>query len=237
MLTIDEVSVRFGGVRALDRVSLSASRGERVAIIGPNGAGKSTALNVVSGFVRPDSGQVRFDGMDITSARAHRRARLGIGRSFQTPRLVPGLTLRQTLQVCSRYGARRRSDEMSVDRVAELARVGGLLDVDSTRLTLLERRMAEVARALSLRPSVLLLDEPATGLRAEEVDSLAEVLVDASAQLSLALLVVSHDIELVEQLCSRVVVFDFGVVVANGTPREIRNNPEVVASYFGTADT
>ncbi len=237
MLTLDQVSVRFGGVRALDRVSVSAARGERVALIGPNGAGKSTLLNVVSGFVRPASGQVLFDGTDITSTRPHQRARLGIGRSFQTPRLVPGLTLRQTLQVCVRYGPRRRQAAMSVDAIAEIIRVGALLDVDSTRLTLLQRRTAEVARALSLRPSVLLLDEPATGLRAEEVDELAAVLVSASTELSVALLVVSHDIELVEQLCSRVVVVDFGAVVANGTPREIRNNPDVVASYFGTADT
>jgi ABC-type branched-subunit amino acid transport system ATPase component len=231
VLTVDELSVSFGGVRALLNVRLAIVPSESVAVIGPNGAGKSTLLNVISGFVKPNSGSIELDGQSIANRRPHQRTRLGIGRTFQTPRLAPGLTVRQTIEVSRRQASRRASPTSDIIAVT---RCGDVVDRATDRLSLFERRLGELARAVACQPRVLLLDEPATGLRRPEVDSLGDVLEDVRSTFDCALVVVSHDMHLVDRLCSRVVVVDFGTVMTQGTPSAVRTDPRVIASYFGT---
>jgi branched-chain amino acid transport system ATP-binding protein len=226
------LTVRFGGVTALDGVDLTVEEGRIVGIIGPNGAGKSTTLNVVSGYVRPNAGCVRLAGRDLQTDSPRRRALLGLGRTFQTARPFAGLSVRENLEIVQ-YQAARRCRFGSVSEVLAECGLVAVAGADASRLTAGDRRFVELARALMLDPSLLLLDEPTTGLRDHEVDRLGGLLTRLRTEWGIGGLVVSHDMRLIADVCERVVAFDFGAVMAEGTPAEIRSDAAVVRTYLG----
>ena len=233
MLEIADLGVRFGGLQALDGVCVGVREGEIVGIVGPNGAGKTTLFNAISGMVRPQRGVVRFGGRDLSRLREYERARLGIGRTFQIPQPMHELTVAQNVTVAQRFGAGR----IDAAHAEEVLRATGLLakrDADAAReLSLSELKALEVAKALAMRPKLLLLDEVLAGLETTAKRAFARMLAEIHQRLSLALVVIEHDIEAISALCPRVVVLDFGKVIADGTPAEVFNHPAVIASYMG----
>ena len=238
-LEIQDISVRFGGLAALSEVSLSAAEGAITGLIGPNGAGKTTLFNVVTGMQRPNTGTVRLDGQDLRGLSSFRRARLGLGRTFQRLELFGTLTVAENVGVAASIAQRgvvkARSKAIQEIRAAILDRVG-LTAVANDRADTLPTgtgRLVELARALATRPKVLLLDEPAAGQDTDETERFSEVLRDLAND-GLAILLVEHDMELVMNVCHRVVVLDYGRVICTGTPAEVRGDPNVQAAYLGT---
>ncbi len=246
------VSVHYGGVVALDEVDFTADERVITGLVGPNGAGKTTLFGVLSGLVRPRGGQVFLGGQDLTRATPQKRARLGIGRTFQRLELFGELTVREHLVVAARVRERRdRSlwrdligrgsrpapgEDEVVDGILTLL---GLEDVAEQPVTLLPLgtgRIVELGRALATGPRVVLLDEPTSGLDVHETEQLATALRRARDDRGIAFVLVEHDVELVLDLSEHVTVLDFGRVIATGAPAEIRSSAAVQAAYLGTAD-
>jgi branched-chain amino acid transport system permease protein len=232
VLAVAGVAKSFGGVEALEDATLAVAGGEILGLIGPNGSGKTTLLNIVSGFERPDRGEVRLGGEGIGGLPPHAVARRGVGRTFQTLALVETMTALDTVAL-ARGGAldRARPAAMHV-----LGRVGlaGAAALPAGRLAYGERRLLELARALALDPAVLLLDEPAAGLTAAEQAALARLLRTLAGD-GIAILVIEHNMPFLLGLADRVVCLDAGRVIAAGTPAEIRRDPAVAAAYLGAA--
>jgi branched-chain amino acid transport system ATP-binding protein len=239
-LELEDVSFSFGGRRAVDGVELSAAGGEVLGLIGPNGAGKSTLLNLVTGLLTPETGRVRLGGGDITAARPDRRARLGLARTFQRLETFGALTVRENVLVAAEARRRWSRDRTAVAGLVDglLERVGlaALADRRVRSLSTGSSRLVELARALATRPSVLLLDEPASGLDENETTSLASLLTQLARE-GLAVVLVEHDMGLVMQVCHRVAVLDQGRLLALGEPAEIRADPQVRSAYLGQAAT
>jgi branched-chain amino acid transport system ATP-binding protein len=238
-LEIQEVSVRFGGLAALSEASLSVAEGAITGLIGPNGAGKTTLFNVVTGMQHPNSGTVRLDGRDLRGVSSYRRARLGLGRTFQRLELFGSLTVAENIGVAASIAQRgvvkARSRAIRAIREEVLDQVG-LTSVANDRADTLPTgtgRLVELARALATRPKVLLLDEPAAGQDTGETERFSEVLRDL-ANNGLAILLVEHDMELVMNVCHTVAVLDYGSIICTGTPAEVRADPGVQAAYLGT---
>jgi branched-chain amino acid transport system ATP-binding protein len=239
-LEIDDVSVRFGGLAALSAVSLTAREGEITGLIGPNGAGKTTLFNVVTGMQRPNTGTVRLGGRDLRGLQAYRRARLGLGRTFQRQELFGTMTVGENIGVAASIAQRGllRARSKTIHEVREklLDRLG-LTPVANVRADTLPTgtgRLVELARALAANPRVLLLDEPAAGQDSDEMRRFAEVL-RALAGDGLAVLLVEHDMDLVMSVCDTVVVLDYGRVISTGTPAVVRADRNVRDAYLGTA--
>jgi len=234
MLELSDIGVRFGGLRALDGVSLSVADGEIVGLVGPNGAGKTTLFNVISGNLRPQRGSLRFAGADIGSVPAYARARLGIGRTFQIPQPMHTLTVAENLAVAQRFGA-GRVDAQAAAEILDLVQLTGLASRDAaTSLSLAELKALEVAKALATRPRMLLLDEVLAGLEAVAKRRFTQMLADIHARYKLAIVIIEHDIETISTLCPRAAVLNFGQLIADGTPSFVFSQPDVVASYTGT---
>jgi branched-chain amino acid transport system ATP-binding protein len=233
VLSIEAITVRFGGVTALDDVSIEVPAGVAVGVIGPNGAGKTTMLNAVCGYVRPSSGTTAFEGQDITRWSPARRARAGIGRTFQVPRLFPEMTARDNLSVVDMQRPRQR-EALGIDEALAVVGITHLGDRDVDHLVAGERRFVEVARALMLGPRLLLLDEPATGLRDAEVESLSGVINHLVGERAVAVLLISHDMRVINDCCTRVVVLEGGEVLMVGDPETVRSDPRVIDAYFGS---
>lgn len=247
-LEVSNIFKSYGGVRALDGVSLVAEPGEVTALIGSNGSGKTTLLNVSCGFTKADSGTVTLGGRDVTGESAHRVAHLGIGRTFQTPTIPRGVPVREVVASgryyadhCGplpsilrlpKYRASRREDRREADAILEMLRLSHLAEEDATLLPLGTRRLVEVARALCGGASLLLLDEPASGLSDEEVRRLAALLA-AVARAGGTVVVIEHNFEFVTNVADRVHVLHLGTLLASGHPAELSQDPRVVESYLG----
>ncbi|HEX5587420.1 MAG TPA: ABC transporter ATP-binding protein [Acidimicrobiia bacterium] len=244
------VMVRFGGLVALADVTVGVAPGTIVGLVGPNGAGKTTLFGVMSGLLRPNQGEVYLGGRRVTRATPTKRARLGLARTFQQLELFMGLTVREHLVLAHRVrnsrhrmwsdlatlGALHRPSDLERDRVDRLLALLGLesvANVLASSLPLGTSRRVEVGRALAGSPSVVLLDEPSSGLDAAETSHLAAALRTVVEEERVALLLVEHDVAMVLGLSQRVHVLDFGQKIAEGTPDEVRNDPAVRAAYLG----
>jgi ABC-type branched-subunit amino acid transport system ATPase component len=242
------VTKRFGGLVALDAVSLSIERGEIHGLIGPNGSGKTTLLNMLSGYYRVDDGQIRLDAEDLSQKTVQQRARLGVGRTFQTPRVLGALSVLDNVMLgCWRDvrasfvetafalpGTRR--EEAAMRRQAEEllhgVGLGSALGRQASLLEHAEQRFLEIARALAMRPRFLLLDEPAGGLTEAEIEHLADI-VRTLRGCGLGVLLVEHHTDFVFRICDRVTTLDRGRLIAHGAPDIVRNDPEVIRVYLG----
>ncbi len=262
-LTVSEVAVRFGGVSALSAASLSVQPGTVTGLIGPNGAGKTTLFNVISGLQAPDRGTVHLFDDDITAMKPHRRARLGLARTFQRLEVFGSLTASENVQVGLESTVRwwewhhlrgvlpwnKKVDPANgasgqptnglaalatCDRLLEGVGLAGLGGEQSSTMSTGLARMVELARALAIGPKLLLLDEPGSGLDEAESTALGDLLAKLAAA-GMAVLLVEHDMELVMRICDHIYVLDFGEVIASGSPEAIRNDPLVQAAYLGEA--
>ncbi|MEX2539968.1 MAG: ABC transporter ATP-binding protein [Actinomycetota bacterium] len=250
LLDVRKITVDFGGLRALQNVSFTLDRGRTVGLIGPNGAGKTTLFDCIQGIVQPTAGAIRLFGQDVTAWSMHRRARLGIGRTFQRLELFGSLSVLDNLIVAlesvSSVGGLaneilRRPTSIDVRRRAqgradELLALVGLTDHATTRAADLPiglARVLELARALATDPSLLLLDEPSSGLNDQESTRLAELLASLRKKRELSILLVEHNMDFVLGLSDEVYVLDFGRMIASGTPRQIQKDPDVRAAYLG----
>jgi ABC-type branched-subunit amino acid transport system ATPase component len=253
VLSAHGVTVRFGGLTALSEVDISIPAGSLVGLVGPNGAGKTTLFGVMSGLLHPNKGRVNLLGTDVTKASCETRARIGLARTFQQPELFLDLTVREHFVLAYRvrhYRSRLWKDVFTAGCLkrpdpAETARVDWLLELLSLNevahqpvrvLPLGTSRLVEVGRALATAPAIVLLDEPSAGLDRHETDRLSGALRRTVMEEKVSLLLVEHDVAMVLSLSSEIYVLDFGSVIAQGPPAEIRENPEVRAAYLGDED-
>jgi len=249
-LEVDAVTVRFAGVTALDQVTLEAAPASIHAVIGPNGAGKSTLFNVVSGVYRPAAGSVRFAGRELVGRRPHAVAGLGVARAFQNIALYPHSTVEENVLLgrhhltragfvaCGlRLPSARREERHHRARVAEIAEFVGishLLGLPAGELSYGDQKRVDVARALCIEPSLLLLDEPVAGMSAHETAAMGRLICDIRTALEIPVLLVEHDMRMVMQIADRVTVLDFGRVIASGPPDLVQRDAEVVRAYLGS---
>lgn len=233
ILDAHEISVRFGGHLAVDRVSLAVEPGLITGLIGPNGAGKTTLFNVLTGLQAPSGGRVELKGRDITKVAAHKRARLGMARTFQRLELFGSLSVfDNVLTAVELHPGHERRPQAVAGHLLEKVGLEHLSSQRADSLSTGNARLLELARALAGSPSVLLLDEPASGLDESETDRFAGLLTDLAAD-GMAVLLVEHDVPLVMKLCASVTVLNFGVVLAVGSAEEIQQNAQVVEAYLG----
>ncbi len=231
LLQLDDVTRRFGGILALDRVSFDVGQGEIVGLIGPNGAGKTTAFNVITRLYRPDEGEVTFDGRSLLHTAPHHVIRLGIARTFQNVELFRSMTVQENVRV----GAHSRRGERGPDDVVDYLRLGDVARRPVRGLPFGTLKRVELARALAAAPRLLLLDEPAGGLNHEEVLELGKLIRRIREDFDVTILLVEHHMGLVMGVADRVHVLDFGRMIASGTPVEVQSAPAVIEAYLGAA--
>jgi branched-chain amino acid transport system ATP-binding protein len=244
VLAVTRLSVRFGGVHALSDVDLAVVEGELVGLIGPNGAGKTTLVDAVTGFV-DYTGRVELDGRDLAGLRAHTRAARGLSRTWQSSELFDDLSVRENLAVASRRPSLWETakelvtdppptDAGAVDEALELVELGWAADLMPSDLSQGQRKLVGIARAVAMGPRLLCLDEPAAGLDTGESEELGRRL-RGLADGGLSTLLIDHDMGLVLGICHRIVVLEFGKVIAAGPPEAVRRDPKVVTAYLGSA--
>jgi branched-chain amino acid transport system ATP-binding protein len=238
-LVAEQITVRFGGIQALNEVDVSVRAGSVHGLIGPNGAGKTTLFNVITGLQPPTRGQVHFGGTDITRTSPHVRARRGMARTFQRLELFDTMTVRENVQMAAETQRRRLPAGVNADRITErlLQQVGllELADEPTDSLPTGLARLVELARAMATTPSVLLLDEPSAGLNQEETTALGRILLTLASE-GMAVLLVEHDMSLVMSICDEVTVLHYGEIITSGDPATVRADPAVQAAYLGTDD-
>ncbi len=249
-LACSAVTVRFGGLMAVNGVDIAVPPGETVGLVGPNGAGKSTLFGVLSGLIRPTRGTVHLNGVDVTHSSPQARADRGVARTFQHPEIFGGLTIRQHLVLAYRsnhskkrvwsdlftMGSLRRADPAEVavvDGLIDSLGLGAFADELAAGIPLGVSRLVELGRALATSPSVLLLDEPSSGLDSRETREFEGTLRRISEDRGISVLIVEHDVELVMRLCRTIYVLDFGILIACGSPEQIRHDPKVRSAYLG----
>ena len=253
VLRLDALTLAFGGVKALSGVGFDVAPGSITAVIGPNGAGKTSLFNTISGFYRPTTGRVLFEGHDITRLPAPRRAALGLARSFQNIALFRGMTVLDNIKLGRHahlksnvfdalfYLGRARREEAQLRREVE-ERIIDFLEIDHIRhapvaaLPYGLRKRVEMARALAMQPKVLMLDEPVAGMNREETEDMARFILDVRREWGITVLMVEHDMGMVMDLSDHVVVLNFGQVIAQGTPAQVQADPEVNRAYLGGGD-
>ena len=248
MLEVSGITQIFGGVTALEDVSFSIIKGDITGVIGPNGAGKTTLFNIISGIYTQTEGRVSLNGRDVSGMPPEKLARLKMVRTFQNIELFGGMTVRENVMVglhtrsssgllaCSLRMPWSRVEETRIREGSlkwlEFTGISDLADVTAANLPFGKGRMLEIARALAVEPEIILMDEPAAGLNSQETLELAR-LIKQIRDLGITVVLVEHDMELVMDICDRIVVLNLGRKLAEGTPREIQENPEVIAAYLG----
>lgn len=244
MLELKSVSKRFGGVVAANNVSFKVNEGEIMGLIGPNGAGKSTILNLISGIYDVDGGNVIFNGKDVTKEKAFNRARMGLGRTFQTPRFLERSNIRENLQLGQdlRYQTGylksyfHMKEKSLMDELNFLLDVAGIklnLDDDMSSLTYGQMKLLEIVRSMLANPKIMLVDEPAAGLNNKEIEYANALLLIAAKERGIGVVLIEHQLDMVINICQNSVVLNFGEIIARGTPEETLNNPKVIEAYLG----
>lgn len=234
MLRLDSISKKFGGVKAVSQVSLELSDGDVLGLIGPNGAGKSTLINLITGLLTPDEGQIYLSNLNITSKKPFERARLGLARTFQNLRIYPNLSVGQNIEVASissNYSSRTMNFDL--DKIINIFDLDDKIDLASEELSYGHLRRLEIVRALALNPLVLLLDEPAAGMNENETKELSNSLKWVQNNIACAIIVIDHDLKFIMGVCDKITVMNMGEVIASGKPNEISNNKRVKEAYIG----
>jgi branched-chain amino acid transport system ATP-binding protein len=251
LLEVDEVSVRFGAIQALDRVSLEIGRGEIVAIIGPNGAGKTTLLNVISGFYHPTAGQIRFEGRDRTRLRPYDVAALGVARTFQNVALFKGMSVLDNIMTGrllkmhgsflweALYWGPAMRQELAhrefVERIIDFLEIAAIRKAGAGTLPYGLQKRVELARALAAEPKLLLLDEPMAGMNVEEKEDMCRFILGVNDEFGTTIALIEHDMSVVMDISDRVIALDYGRKIADGRPDEVRADQGVIDAYLGVA--
>ncbi len=233
------ITKRFGGLTALSGVDFHVERGEILGLIGPNGSGKTTLFNVISGLLRPEEGRLSFHGRDITNLAPHKRARLGIGRTFQIVRPLATMTVAQNVATAVLYGregiAGFREAEERAHYILSFTGLSEKADRLPSELGLGERKRLEIARALALHPEIILLDEVFAGLNPAEISQAIDLTFRIKEAFGATIFMIEHVMKAVMGTCSRIIVLNFGTKIAEGSPREVASHPEVISAYLGAA--
>ena len=250
ILSIDDVSLTFGGLEVLSDVSFDVNECEIFAIIGPNGAGKTSILNIITGFYRPKKGTVFFNGTDITHLHADKRAALGMGRTFQNIALYHGMSVLDNIKLGAHshlktglmsglwYWGSAHREEMALREKIE-KEIIDFLEIESIRklpvstLAYGLQKRVELARALAMRPKILLMDEPVSGMNAEETEDMARFILDIKEEHNITIVLIEHDMKMIMDISDRVLVLNFGRKLTQGSPGEVQKHPEVIKAYLG----
>ncbi|MFY7958574.1 MAG: ABC transporter ATP-binding protein [Elsteraceae bacterium] len=252
-LALDQVSLAFGGLKVLSDVSFEVAPGSITAVIGPNGAGKTSLFNCISGFYQPKSGQIRFEGQDLAKVYPPERARRGLARTFQNIALFRGMTVLDNIKLGRHahmktglldallYWGRAQREEAEIreeieERVIDFLEINHIRNQPVASLPYGLRKRVELARALAMKPKVLMLDEPVAGMNREETEDMARFILDVKEEWGVTILMVEHDMGLVMDISDHVVVLNFGKVIAQGLPREVTANEQVIQAYLGAGD-